>query len=196
MLQMTIKILAVLHPETDIEAWFEDEARLGLKPTMRRQWTTEGERPIAPSDTRYQWLYVYAFIHPTDGESFWLLLPTVNAAVVSVALREFVAAVDPSGRKILLIVIDRAGFHTAGDLVVPGNVVLRFLPSHTPELQPVESAWPLLREATHNRHFAELTDLQDALVSRCVYLMDHPDIVRGRTGFSWACCTMKRESIS
>ena len=195
MLQVTIKILAVLHPDKDIEAWFEDEARLGLKPTMRRTWTLKGERPIAPSDTRYQWLYIYAFVHPTDGESFWLLLPTVNATVVSIALREFAATVDPDHRKILVVAIDQAGFHSAGDLVVPDNVVLRFLPSHTPELQPVESAWPLLREATHNRRFAELSDLQDTLIPRCVYLMDHPDIVKGRTGFSWACCTVKRECI-
>lgn len=190
-----MKILTVLHPDKDIEAWFEDEARVGLKPTMRRTWAVRGGHPTAPSDTRYQWLYVYAFVHPTDGESFWLLLPTVNAAVVSVALQEFAAAVDPDQRKILLVVIDRAGFHTAGNLVVPGNIVLRFLPSHTPELQPVESAWPLLREATHNRRFAELSDLQNALIPRCVYLMDHPAIVKGRAGFSWACCTVKRESI-
>ncbi|MEI8123494.1 MAG: IS630 family transposase [bacterium] len=196
MFQTTIRILAVLHPDKDIEAWFEDEARLGLKPTMRRQWTKKGARPIAPSNTRYQWLYTYAFVHPTDGKSFWLLLPTVNATVVSIALREFVAAVDPGNKKMLLLVIDQAGFHIAGDLVVPDNVILRYLPSHTPELQPVESVWPLLREATHNRRFVELTDLQEKLIHRCVYLMDHPDVVYGRIGFSWACCTVKRECIS
>lgn len=190
-----MNILAVLHPDKDIEAWFEDEARVGLKPTMRRTWAVRGGRPLAPSNTRYQWLYVYAFVHPTDGESFWLLLPTVNAAVVSVALREFVASVDPDNRKIL-VVIDQAGFHTTRDLVIPGNIVLRFLPSHTPELQPVESTWPLLREATHNRRFTTLSDLQAALIPRCVYLMDHLDIVRGRTGFSWACCTVNRECMS
>ncbi len=189
-------ILAALHPDKDIEAWFEDEARLGLKPTMRRRWALKGKRPIAPSDTKYQWLYVYAFVHPTDGRSFWLLLPTVNGALMSIALREFIKDIDPHGKRIIVLVIDQAGFHIAHTIVIPPNIIVRFLPSHTPELQPVESAWPLLREATHNRHFETLDALQDKLVHRCTHLMDHPNVVQGRTGFSWACCTLKRKSIS
>jgi hypothetical protein len=27
------------HPEAEVELWTEDEARLGLKPVMRRVWT-------------------------------------------------------------------------------------------------------------------------------------------------------------
>ncbi len=190
-----MSILAALHPEKDIEAWFEDEARLGLKPTMRRRWALKGKRPIAPSDTKYQWLYAYAFVHPTDGRSFWLLLPTVNAELMSIALREFIKGVDPHGKRMIVLAIDQAGFHIAHDIVVPANIVLRFLPSHTPELQPVESVWPLLREATHNRQFLTLDAMESTLVDRCNHLMDHPADVRGRTGFSWACCTLKRKRI-
>ena len=186
-LRITASILTILHPDKNVELWFEDEARLGLQPTMRRIWAIRGSRPIAPSDTHYEWLYAYAFIRPTSGENFWLLLPTVNADVMSIALREFVLGIDPEQKKIILLVIDGAGFHIAHHLRVPGNVILRFLPSHTPELQPVESAWPLLREATHNRPFVTLTALEDTLITRCQYLTAHNDIVQGRTGFAWAC---------
>ena len=196
MLETTVAVLGALHPEKDVEAWFEDEARLGLKPTMRRRWALRGQRPIAPSDTKYQWLYVYAFVHPTDGRSFWLLLPTVNSVLMGIALREFAENIDPDDTRILLLVIDQAGFHTAQNMVVPGNIVLRYLPSHTPEMQPAESVWPLLREATHNRGFETLDDMQNTLIHRCNHLMDHPDVVQGRTGFSWARCTMKRKSFS
>lgn len=163
---------------------------------MRRRWALKGQRPVAPSDTRYQWLYVYGFVHPTDGRSFWLLLPTVNATLMSIALREFIKDVDPENERIIVLVVDQAGFHTTPNIVTPERIVVRFLPSHTPELQPVESAWPLLREATHNRTFPDLDDLQDILVRRCNHLMDHPEVVHAHTGFSWACCTLKRRSIS
>ena len=186
-LGITASILIVLHPDKDIELWFEDEARLGLQPTMRRIWAIRGSRPTAPSDTHYEWLYAYAFIHPASGENFWLLLPTVNATVMSIALREFVAGIDPDRKKMILLVIDGAGFHVAHDLHIPGNIVLRFLPSHTPELQPVESAWSLLREATHNRQFENLNALEDTLIHRCRHLMEHPALIHGRTGFAWAC---------
>lgn len=187
MLGITFSILSVLHPDKDVELWFEDEARLGLQPTMRRVWALKGSRPIAPSDTHYEWLYAYAFIRPSSGENFWLLLPTVNAVVMSIALQEFVLGIDPEQTKMILLVIDGAGFHIAHDLRLPENVILRFLPSHTPELQPVESAWPLLREATHNQRFEDLADLEGTLIQRCQYLAAHPDVVHGRTGFAWAC---------
>lgn len=192
MLEITIAILVALHPKKDIETWFEDEARLGLKPTIRRRWALKGQRPMAPSDTRYKWLYAYAFVHPTDGRSSWFLFPTVNGTLMSIALREFINDVDPAHKRIIVLIVDQAGFHTTPNIVVPENVVIRFLPSHTPELQPVESVWPLLREAMHNRSFVELDDLQEVLVQRCNYLLEHPEVVHAHTGFSWACCTVKR----
>jgi len=35
------------YPEAEVELWSEDEARLGLKPVMRRVWAPVGRRPIA-----------------------------------------------------------------------------------------------------------------------------------------------------
>jgi hypothetical protein len=32
-----------------------------------------------------------------------------------------------------------------------------------------------------------LDTLEDTLAERCAYLMRHPDVVRGRAGFSWLC---------
>ena len=107
--------------------------------------------------------------------------------IMSIALHTFVDDIDPMRERMILLFIDQAGFHVAEQLRVPDNVVLRFLPSHTPELQPVESAWPILREATHNRTFSDLAAMENVIVRRCCFLMDHPEIVHGRTGFAWAC---------
>ena len=170
-----------------MELWCEDEARLGLLPTTRRVWVPKGSHPIAPSNTKYQWLYVYAFIRPKNGESFWLLLPTVNAAIMTIALQAFVDDIDPKRKRIMVLLLDQAGFHTTNTLVIPDNIIIRYFPSHTPELQPVESAWSVLREATHNRLFEDLSALENTIVRRCQYLMDHREIVYGKAGFSWAC---------
>ncbi|HYH67446.1 MAG TPA: hypothetical protein VD866_22295 [Urbifossiella sp.] len=51
----------------------------------------------------------------------------------------FVAHADPGGRKVMVVLVDNAGWHVARRLAVPPNVVLHFLPPCTPELQPVES---------------------------------------------------------
>jgi hypothetical protein len=34
--------------------------------------------------------------------------------------------------------MDKAGWHTAGDLVVPDNLSLVFLPPYSPELNPID----------------------------------------------------------
>lgn len=187
-----MKCLREEHPDKTVEVWAEDEARIGLQPIIRRVWARRGERPLATHRVRYQWLYAYGFVQPVDGKSCWLLLPTVSAAVVSIALRAFAAEVNPQGDKIIVLLVDRAGFHCAGDVEVPPGIVLEFLPPYTPELQPVECTWPLLRETPANREFGSLNDLEEALVQRCRWLIDHPAVIQGAAGFDWICHAVKQ----
>jgi len=102
------------------------------------------------------------------------------------ALAEFARWADPRGRKVLVVLLDNAGWHVAKRLAVPPGVALHPLPSATPELQPAEPLWPLVREALANKGFAELDELEPVLVERCRWLIDHPDVVGGAVGFHWA----------
>ena len=45
-----------------------------------------------------------------------------------------------------LPVIDGAGWHKAGDLKIPENMSLMFIPPYSPELKPVENVWQFLRQ--------------------------------------------------
>ncbi len=142
-------------------------------------------RPVAVHHTRYQWLYVYFFVHPASGNSTFLILPTVNSALMSLALRAFQQEVDPEGRKTLVLLLDNAGWHRAKDLCVPPGIVLVHLPPYTPELSPAEPVVPLLREAVANECFSSLDALQARVVERCRYLHAHPAVVQGVAGFAW-----------
>lgn len=53
-----------------VERWAQDEARLGLQPVVRRVWAPRGERPIAWINPRYEWLWVYGFVHPPTGDTY------------------------------------------------------------------------------------------------------------------------------
>jgi len=74
------------HSKAEVEAWAQDEHRLGFKPILRRVCARRGERPLAPVHHRYEWLYVYGFLRPKTGESFWLILPALNKELFSMAL--------------------------------------------------------------------------------------------------------------
>ena len=174
------------HPGKEVELWCEDEARLGLKPVARRAWALKGTRPTSCGRQRFESLYVYGFARPATGRNLCLLLPKANAELMGEALAEFARWADPEGAKVLVVLVDNAGGHVAKALQVPANVRLYRLPPCTPELQPAEHLWPLVREALANRDFDHLVGLAAKLRRRCNWLADHPEVVRGPVGFHWA----------
>jgi transposase len=183
---MRVMRLKESYPTAKVELWCEDEARLGLKPIVRKVWSPIGRRPLVKVHQRYEWTYLYAFAHPKSGEVHWLILPTVKAEVFSMALEHFAREVGAGKRKRILLVVDRAGWHTAKKkLRVPEGIHLEFLPPHSPELQPAERLWPLSNEAVANRHFEEIEELEETLGERCVALSEQPDLIRSYIRYHW-----------
>ena len=182
---MRVLRLKEAYPTAKVEVWCEDEHRLGLKPIIRKAWSPIGERPRVLVHQRYQWSYLYAFARPNTGKVHWLVLPTVNAEVFSLAFESFAREVGAGNTKRIVLVLDQAGWHTAKKLKVPEGIHLEFLPSHSPELQPSERLWPLSDEALANRHFERIGELEEALVERCVALGDQPEVIRSYIRYHW-----------
>ena len=95
-------------------------------------------------------------------------------------------------------------------LVVPDGIELVYLPPYTPELQPAERIWPLLRESVANRVFKTLDALEEVLVRRCRWLLQNWEVVLVRrcrwllqnwevvqqhVGFEWICKTEKQHQL-
>lgn len=170
---------------TPVEVWAQDECRLGLKPILRRVWTKCGERPIATSQIRYEWTYVYGFVRPATGETHWLILPHVSKECFEIALKRFAEHVGAGRNKRVILVLDGAGWHKALSLNTPMGITLMFLPAYSPELQPAEKLWPLLRESVANRSFSSIDEIEDALEKRCLYLGENEKIIQRHTLFHW-----------
>ena len=140
---------------------------------------------MAHQTRKFKWVYVYAFVHPATGNSFYLILPTVNTDLMTLTLKEFKKEIDPNDEKIILLIMDGAGWHRSKDLEVPEGIQIIPLPPYSPELQPVESGWPLLRESMANGHFDTLDALEKVIEKRCLWLMENPKILQGEVGFGW-----------
>lgn len=171
--------------EVPVEVWAQDECRLGLKPIIRRVWTKCGERPKAVCQIRYEWTYVYGFVRPSTGETHWLILPHVSRECFDIALQRFAARVGASKKKRIILVLDGAGWHKSLSLNTPCGITLMFLPPYSPELQPAEKLWPLIREAVANRSFDSIEAVEDAIEMRCQYLADNQNIIKAHTLFHW-----------
>lgn len=173
------------HPEATVEVWAEDEHRVGLLPLERRAWAAAGERPVTVARERYEWTYVWGFVEPSTGRVWWLVLPTVDTAVCSLALAEFAAAMGLGPHKRIVLQWDGAGWHSSRGLVVPEGLHLVFQPPKSPELQPAERLWPLVNEALANRAFADLDELEAVLVERCLALSAPPEVIAGYCHYHW-----------
>src|SRR5260370_26533751 len=137
-----------------------DEQRIGIKPILRRIWEPKGATVVAPLAQRYQWMYVYAFVHPESGRSSWFLLPSVNAEVFSQVLELFAQEVGAGADKEILLMLDSAGWHRSASLSLPQAIQLLFLPPYSPAVQPAERLSPLCTEPLANRVFSSLPALK------------------------------------
>lgn len=180
-----MQAVATAFPHAQVELWATDEHRIGLKPLLRRMWAPIGQRPIAPVQHRFEWRYLVGFVHPASGRSLFHLATTVSIPLFEVELAEFARQAGASPTKQIVLVLDRAGWHTSMRLRVPDHVHLLFLPPYSPELQPAEHLWPLTNAALVNQHFATIEDLEDAQFARCVALQRQPERIRSTTLFRW-----------
>lgn len=173
------------HPQAAIALWAQDEHRLGLLPVVRRVWAPKGQRPTARVERHYEWLYVYGFVRPGTGQSWWCLLPRVTTEAFALALAAFAHDEGIDAEHRALLVVDQAGWHVSADLARPEGIDLVFLPAYSPELQPAERLWSLVDEPIANRAVATLDELEAMLVERCRTLEADGDRLKAHTHFHW-----------
>jgi putative transposase len=162
---------------------FQDEGRFGLLGTPRRCWAPGGSRPIVGARLERQYLYAFSAVSPHDGVLDSLVLPWVDADIMSLFLTEVARR---HADEFIVMVMDRAGWHIAGRLTVPTNMRLLFLPPYSPELNPAEHLWRALREDCFANHvFVDLNAVEGALTSGLVALESDPERTRSMTGFTW-----------
>jgi hypothetical protein len=123
--------------------WFADEARFGQQGTTTRVWAPVGSRPRAVRQTKYTCLYVLGAVCPATGNTAGLLAARLDTGVVDVFFEQLAKEVAPGVHVVLIW--DRAAFHTTAKLKVPANVTLVSLPPRSPELNPVENLWHWFR---------------------------------------------------
>ena len=123
--------------------WFQDEARIGQKNGLVRQWARRGTRPRQPADQHYQSAYLFGAICPARGVGAALAMPFANTQAMQAHLDEIGRTVARGAHAVLLL--DRAGWHTTEKLTIPNNLTMILLPSRSPELNPVENIWQFLR---------------------------------------------------
>ena len=160
---------------------FGPRTRRGTVATGPGAGACEHGRPAHADD--YEWGYAYGAVDVVSGESEFLLLPSVNLGFSLMFLRQ-IAERDPEAHHV--VIWDNAGFHQRpGDGTLPANVRLLPLPAYSPELNPVEKLWEIVRDRVANKVHGTITAMDDA-VARVLRDMYHaPDMIRSLVGTGW-----------
>jgi transposase len=167
------KVRAVLPVDTDVEIWWQDEARVGQKTKLTRRWAKRGSRPTAAKDQRTKSAYIFGAICPARGVGAGLVLPRCNTQAMQWHLDEISCQVTPGAHAV--IILDRAGWHTTGKLEIPPNITLVPLPPRAPELNPVENIWQFMRDNwLSNRIFNSYDDILAICCEAWNKLIDQP----------------------
>ncbi len=167
------EIRQTLAPNTAIEIWFQDEARVGQKTNLTRRWARRGTRPRAAKDQRTKSAYIFGAICPARGVGAGLVLPRCNTQAMQWHLEEISSQVSLGAHAILIV--DQAGWHTTGKLEIPSNITLLPLPPRSPELNPVENIWQFMREnLISNRVFKSYDEIVDICSDAWNKLTDQP----------------------
>ena len=136
--------------------FFQDESRFGLFTRNGKALTAKGVKPICPFHQIFKTLYLFGAFSPINGDKFLLEMPHCNAANFQVFLDDF-SAQNPDEFKIM--VLDNGAFHKAKILKIPDNIGLIFLPPYSPELNPAEKIWAILKRKFTNRLYKTLDEV-------------------------------------
>jgi transposase len=86
----------------------------------------------------------------------------------------------------ILMIMDKAAWHTAGTLQIPGNIEIFPLLPYSPELNPTEQIWDEVREkGFKNEVFNSLSLVENRLCDTLVDLENNPSRVHSITAWDW-----------
>ena len=84
------------------------------------------------------------------------------------------------------MVLDGAPNHRCGDLALPDNITLLFLPPYSPELNPKENLWDEIREKIFKNYALKSIDAVHAKLKQAIlYIERNPKTVKSITSFPY-----------
>ena len=129
--------------DEQVELWYLDETGIEADPRPRRRWVHKGERARVPHRGKHIRVSVIGMVCPRTGEFFSLEVPYTDTAVLKLFLEQAQSQTNRTRPRNLLI-CDNASWHKSRCLTW-GSFQPVFLPPYSPDLNPIERLWLLLK---------------------------------------------------
>jgi transposase len=121
---------------------------------------------------------------PARDTGVALVMTRLDTAAMNLFLAELAQAVTPGAHAVVLM--DKAGWHIADELVVPANITPVFLPPYSPELNPIERLWLYLKDnQLSHRVFQGIAEIIDACCDAWNCLIAETGRIRSLCSYPW-----------
>jgi transposase len=167
----------------EIHLYYADEMDVALLPTISGCWMRRGQQRQVDTPGQNQAQYVFGAVNAVTGALRWVVWQRKN----NVGFRELLKAVlaahaaDPTR---IVIVLDNYRIHKAKAVLallrkVKTHLRLYFLPTYSPQLNPIERLWRHCRRGvTDNTFFRSMHRLLNAVQACLTELAGSPQTVR------------------
>jgi transposase len=169
-------------PEDEV-AFFADEIDIHLNPKVGRDWSLEGQQPIAITPGKNAKRYVAGALDPETKELVWVSSDRKNSELFITLLERLVESCPHAKR--IHVVLDNFIIHSSKKtqkvLARFGEkFVLHFLPPYCPDHNRIERLWQTLHANVTRNHRCKTIDLLMANVTRWLDLPPAQRTAAGR----------------
>lgn len=162
--------------DPDIQLWCEDEVHFQRHSSLIRMWAPKGQQPRVVSASTREKVGYFGALNLKTGALLTREAPTFNGETFG----DFLSYLLQCTTGQIYLILDNAPWHRARYLkdffsYHQDCLVRVFLPSYSPELNPIERVWRITRrQVTHNRYFLCNDELRTALNSQFTQ-WEHPN---------------------
>ena len=171
--------------DSNIDIWYLDETGIEGDPRPRRRWAQKGEKLRQPYQGTHLRMNATGMVCPRLGTFYALEFTHSDVEIFQVFLDHANQDVAAPRRRNLLI-MDNASWHK-GKSIRWGRFEPVYLPPYSPDLNPIERLWLLMKAEWFSNFFAKnMDDLIHRLDQALLWLI-------GRTSQNQKTCTIQTE---
>jgi transposase len=179
-----LEALNTLLEDQRVELWYGDETGIEGDPKPRRRWAEKGVVTTVPYTGDHIRENVIGAVCPATGELFCHVVPWVDSEWFGLfikGLAETTRDRHKAGKRIVLI-LDNASWHKVKSLPRE-HIELMYLPAYSPDFNPIEQVWLVLKTWWFNNHHCNTHEALAARVDQALKsFFDSPEIVRSICG--------------
>ena len=151
-----VELLRILRGDPEIDLWFLDETGIEGDPRPKRRWALKGEKIRRPYMGAHIKMNATGTVCPRTGEFYALIFSHAYTQVFQTFLDHANSDICFERPKNILI-LDNASWHRS-DKINWGRFEPVFLPAYSPDLNPIERLWLVMKSEWFSDSYAETDD--------------------------------------